>query len=373
MTVTRKLFTLVTPPLDALRRNREDPYHFTREKIARNLFNYTLIDSYKQFKHENQPYPFVMPSMLRPGSVANFKEFSLQNSAFVILMDGTMPKKLRKHFRFRDGNRLCKENLLEVAPDLPGLEKYTWRARFSNHKGFDALVRMLLPMDYSLLVQRRPSNGEVWPFELSHFHVKIERLLDNAIRSLAIHLNYLERGLYERGEAFVDLLEKKFFEYFNFHHNASGRRCAAALAAQLLARENISSTIYVSSQQTRCLTFLTTFDQNDTIAVEQYILLDMEEVLLSKLKTWGERHSIDIKNDFLVGNTYSSKKMLFRARYEHTEAGSPSPNGQLKSDVNFREKWVRLKDEALVPVNPAQSSHIACSLIYRRSGVGGAG
>ena len=367
MTASRELFTLVTPDPKELLRNREDPYFFTRERITRNLLNYTLIDSFKTFQKDRVPYPFVSPSMLRPGSVANSKEFSLQNSALVILMNETIPQKLRKHFRFRMGNRLCKENLVEVAPDLPGLDKYKWSMRLSNHKDFDTLMKMLLPLDYALLVQSRSQSGDIWPFELTHFHVKIERLLDNAIRSLAVSLNYLERGLYEQGEAFVDLLEKKFFEYFNFYHNASGRRCAAALATQLLAREKISATIYVASQQTRCLTLLTTSAQSEEVAIEQYILLDMDHDLLKQLKVWGNKQSIDINKDFLVGSGIRSRKMLFRVRYEHTEAGRRSLDGQLKPSINSREKWIRLKDEALIPIDPEQSATITCSLVYRRT------
>ena len=367
MTAAQELFTLVTPDPKERLRNREDPYFFTRERVARNLLNYTLIDSYHKFNHDNLPYPFVHPSTLRPGSVANSKEFALQNSALVILMNGNIPKRLRKHFRFREGNRLCKENLIEVAPDLPGLAHYRCPMRFSNHEGFDTLMRMLFPLDYALFLQNQAQDGETWPFELTHFHVRIERLLDNAIRSLAIQLNYLERGLYERGEAFVDLLEKKFFEYFNFYHNASGRRCAAALTAQLLARENIEATIYVSSQQTRCLTFFTTSKQNEEIAIEQYMLLNMDYDLLKQLKAWGRKQFIDIKKDFLVGNSTRSRKMLFRVRYEHTEAGRCSPNNRLKPGIDPREKWIRVKEEALVSTNPEQSATIHCSLVYRQA------
>ena len=367
MTVNRELFKLVTPdPVESLHK-REDAYFFTRQRISRNLIHHTLIDSCQNFDREHVPYPFVTPNMLRPGTAANSKEFSLQNSALVILLNGSMPNKLRKHFRFREGNRLCKENLLEVAPDLPELNKYKWRMRLSNHKDFDTLMKLLFPLDYALLIQSRSENVDTWPFELTHFHVKIERLLDNAIRSLALHLNYLERGLYERGEKYVDLLEKKFFEYFNFYHNASGRRCASALATQLLAREKIPATIYVASQQTRCLTQLTTNGQDEQISIEQYILLNMDHELLKELKKWGRKNSLDIKKDFIVGKSARSRKMLFRVRFEHTEAGKPSAHGRVKAGINSREKWIRLKDESLIAINQEQESTISCSLVYRRS------
>ena len=366
MTITRESFTLVTPDPKTLLHHQEDPYLYTRERIAQNLLHYALIDSYKNFNAHRQPYPFVSPNLLRPGSASNSREFTLQNSALIILLNGAIPIKLRKHFRFRSGNRLCKENLVEVAPDLSEMDRYKWPMRFSNHTGFDTLMKILMPLDYALLVQSSPSNEEAWPFELTHFHVKIERLLDNAIRSLAVHLNYLERGLYEHGEIFVDLLEKKFFEYFNFHHNASGRRCAAALAAQLLAREKIEATIFVCSQQTRRLTFLTTSSQSGEIAIEQHILLDVDRTLLKDLQAWGKKQSVDIKGDFLLEGQAKSKVALFRASYEHTEAGRCSPDGLLRPSLNPREKWIRIRDEALISVNPKQHSTITCPLVYRR-------
>ena len=368
MITHRELFTLITEEPEITLQNRKDPYFFTRERIARNLLNYTLIDSYKKFNAKRTPYPFVAASSLRPGTMSNSKEFVLQNSALVILLNSAMPTKLRKHFRFREGNRLCKENIHEVAPDLPGLDTYKWPMRFSNHVGFDTLMQLLLPLDFALLVQSKPQPGETWPFELTHFHVKIERLLDNAIRGLAIYLNYLERGLYEQGEAFVDVLEKKFFEYFNFYHNASGRRSAAALAAQLLAREKIASTIYVSSQQTCRLTSLTTSSENENISIEQYILLNLaDNDFFNQLKIWSKKQNIDIRKDFLLKAKGQEKVALFRVRFEHTEVGRPSPDGQKKPTLNPREKWIRVKDEALISVNPQQTASIGCSLVYRRT------
>ncbi|MEO5349124.1 MAG: hypothetical protein H7836_05715 [Magnetococcus sp. YQC-3] len=363
--MTKDSFSLIPSRPETVLRNQQDPYLYTRERITRNLISHTLIDSFKNFCTHGVPYPFVSPSMLRPGSVTNAKEYDLQNSGLVILLSETIPEKLRKNFRFREGNRLCKENLLEVAPDLSEMDQYKWSMRHSNHKNFDALLKMLLPLDYALLVQHVP-NGESWPFELTHFHVKVERLLDNAIRGLAIYLRYLNRSLYEQGEEHVDLLEKKFFEYFNFYHNASGRRCAAALAAQLLAWKKIPATIFIASQQTRRLTLLTTSNVSEEVQVEQYLLLRMDAELSNQLITSGKKWPIDIQNDFFLQCADQSNIALMRARYEHTEAGRPIPADQPVRTLNPREKWIRLKDEALIPIHPRQTATIGCSLAYRR-------
>ena len=216
MTTHREDFTLIKEEPKITLKNRKNPYFFTRERIARNLLNYTLIDSYQKFNAKRTPYPFVSVGSLRPGTMSNSKEFFLHNSALVILLNGTMPTKLRKHFRFREGNRLCKENILEVAPDLPGLDKYKWPMRFSNHAGFDTLMQILFPLDFALLVQSKPQTGGTWPFELTHFHVKIERLLDNAIHGLAVYLNYLEEDCMSRAKPLLIRWRKSFLNILIF-------------------------------------------------------------------------------------------------------------------------------------------------------------
>ncbi|MBF0161724.1 MAG: hypothetical protein HQL88_05500 [Magnetococcales bacterium] len=370
MTSSKESCALILPNKEIMLRNRQDPYHFTRERVARALIQHTLIGSYHNFAARGLPYPFVAPSTLRPGAAANSKEFELQNSALVILVNGTVEDKLRKSFRFRESNRLCKENLQEVAPDLPELGRYKWSMRHSNHEGFDALLKMLSPLDYALLVQRG-GEGESWPFGVSHFHVKVERSLDNAIRGLGLFLRYLERSLYEYGDEYVDILEKKFFEYFNFCHNASGRHCAAALAAQLLAWKRIPATVFISSQQTRRLTFLTTSDNSEEIQVEQYLLLNLDSERSDALLAAGKKWPVDVKSDFLLPGLEGSHVAVLRVRFEHTEAGRPEQGekqGEQKVRIlNPREKWIRLKDEALVSLHGQQAAAIGCALVYRRT------
>lgn len=368
MTVTKNGFKLDIPNRETLLSARNNPYFFTQEKIVHTLIHHALIDSCKKFYTRGLPYPFVSPNLLRPGTPTNTKEFDLQNSALVILLDEPIPDRLRKNFRCREGNRLYKENLLAVAPDLPEMQRYKWSMRHSNHKGFDGLLKMLLPLDYALLVQR-VENGDSWPFELTHFHVKVERLLDSAIRGLAHYLRYLERSLYEQGESYVDLLEKKFFEYFNFYHNASGRHCAAVLAAQLLAWKKMSATIFISSQQTRRLTVLTTSKTSEEVLIEQYILLKVDDTLSDQLISCGKKWPVEIQKDFLIQNPDQPTLAVLRARYEHTEAGRPPPDGQTVRTLNPREKWIRLKEEALIPINPKQTATIGCSLVYSRPSV----
>ena len=81
MTVSKESFTLIPPDKEILLLNQQDPYHFTRERIARTLIQYALIDSHENFITRGIPYPFVAPNTLRPGAPVNSKEFELMERA----------------------------------------------------------------------------------------------------------------------------------------------------------------------------------------------------------------------------------------------------------------------------------------------------
>ncbi len=369
MTKIRKPFTAIPMDESVLQELQRDPFLAARDQLGKFLIRYTLIDSYDNFRTARSPYPFVPISSLRPGTVAPAKEYDLQNNALVIFLDSELPIKLRKHFRCREGNLVRKSRLADVAPDLPGLDNFQHSHRFTHHERFEELLRLLLPLDYALVIQKTPNkDGVNHSFELTHFHVKIERLMDNALRGLGVYLNYFKRGLYERGDSFIDAFEKKFYEYFNFYHNAAGRRSAAALAAQLFARERIPATVYVASQQTRRLTLLTTSSENQEVTVEQYLLLRLNKKIFKNLKSWGKEQDLSIQRHFMV-NPHKKKQgvFVFRAGYEHTPAARPSRDGSLKSELNSREKWIRLVDERLIPIREGETTQIGYPMVYRRS------
>ncbi|MEO5377205.1 MAG: hypothetical protein H7832_05410 [Magnetococcus sp. DMHC-6] len=367
MSLDRELFTKRAFDPEEFQKRQQNPFLIARDRILWILIQYTLIESYHIFLKEREPYPFVQPAMLKPGAVSTIREYTLHRSGLVTLIDGILPERLRKHFHVRSGNRVLKKNIVEVAPDLPELSAYSTASRKVSNKGFDALLRMLLPLDYTLLIQGLEENN-VKEFHLTNFHVKIERIIDNAIRSLGIHLNYLERDLYEKGEIFIDALEKKFFEYYSFYHNAAGRRSAAALATQLLTREKLIGSVFINSQQDRRLTVLTTSGESQETHIEQYLLLLLPPEHLKALKIWGRRQNIDIIKHYQIAKyKFNSGVFLFRVRYQHTEAGSPTPDGTTRKNFSFRDKWIRLKDEAIIPIVMTETTEIGYQAVYRRN------
>ncbi|MBF0454153.1 MAG: hypothetical protein HQL72_04955 [Magnetococcales bacterium] len=346
-------------------------YHCTRERITLLLIRNTLIESLQRFNQENEPYPFVHPHRLRPGTVSSSKEYHLHNSALVLLLSGHLPAKLRKHFRCRPGNRMRMSNLMDVAPDLLSLKNYNPQQRYSTHPDFDQLIQRLLPLDFSLLIQQTlDQERHESVYELTHFHVKIERILDSALRSMGIFLNYLEKDLYEKGDGFVELLEKKFFEYFNFHHNSAGRRSAATLAAQLLARENQAGTVFITSQQDRRLTLFSTTQNSSSLLrkthIVHYTLLALNKEQAVQLKKWGREVGLSINRDYRVARQPDAEIFILKTRFEHTPAASPSQDGLLRAGINRREKWVRLVAEEIISIKPSCPDVIHFPCVYAK-------
>ncbi|MGN7611118.1 hypothetical protein ACQZV8_03430 [Magnetococcales bacterium HHB-1] len=356
------------PSLKTLEESDESsPYSLSREKITRLLIKYSLIDSYEKFGHSNTPYPFVHPMRLRPGTASTIKEYALHNSALMILLDGSLPRKLHKHFRCRRANRIRKKRIQEAAPDIVGLENYQGAGRYVEHESFDDLVRMLLPLDYALLVQNpRKANppGNLSSFQLTHFNVKIEQITNNALREMGVYLGYLKGRLYDKGEDFVETLERKFFEYFSFYHNAAGRKSAAALATQLLFKSKQTSTVYISSQQDRRLTLFSTQKGDADIKICQYLLLCLNSQELSELKSWGIENGLDLERDFLVDQSASHGVVVLRVRYSHTEDGLPTPDGEMREELNPQRKWIRLEEETIIPLESSLHQEIDYPVAY---------
>ncbi len=356
-----KTFNLLPPEREilTLHAKASPKYLSARTIITRHLINYTLIESFHKFQNAEQPYPFVKHASLKPGSVTPIKEYSLE---------GSLPKKLRKHFRCRRANRVRKKTIAEVAPDLPGLENYDGAGRNVHHPAFNSLASMLLPLDYALLIQDEDHISEMDEpvFRLTNFHVKIEQLTDNALRALGIQLNYLERRLYERGERFVEAMEKKFFEYFNFYHNAAGRKSAAALASQLLAQEKQIGVVFMASQQDRRLTLLSSHKKDQDVHIEQYVLLRISPKQHGHLTAWCNEQGLDFDQHYVAARTARHAIVVLKVTYEHTEAAKPSPDGLLKTNINLRKKWVQLREQSLIPLDSNAVPRIEFPVAYRR-------
>jgi len=321
-----------------------DAYAAGQERLTRLLVQHSLIDSFFNFTSDGKPYPFTPADQVLPHTSSMRGEYRHQNAALMFAIDGTMPRPLNKHFRLRASNRVTWRNLQRMAPEID-LSDFKAAHCQTDDEAFAALLSRLLPLDFALVAERLSSGRGrgPGPLELTHMHVKVERLTDNAIKDLGKRLGYIERRLFERGEDYVEALEAKFFEYYGFSGNASGRKGAAAMAAQLLAMHGGRFSVFVSGQEDCRLTVLSEVD-----GVTQYLLVQVAGAELEAFNArLGEAGGLDIADYAVAGSADGPRVLIYRVKLEHTAAARPV--GRRRPDRALLEPWLAIAEEAIVP------------------------
>lgn len=329
-----------------------DPYLSGRQRVTDLLIGYSLIDSFFKFTSEGKPYPFPEPDELLPHNTFRRTEYGQQNPVLMAMVDGQLPRPLNRHFRLRSSNKVRWRNIQRLAPDLD-LSDFKASQCQMNDADFDSLLTRLLPLDYALMAERLPDAKKKAPapLELTHMHVKVERLTDNAIKDLGKQLGYIERRLFERGEDYVEALEAKFFEYYGFTSRASGRKSAAAMAAQLLGNHNNRFCVFVAGQEDCRLTVL---DEGETIT--QYLLVRLSGNELDAFKARTARLNVEDPSVYALNGIDSGPQIvLFRLLLERTDAARP--NDRRRPDRDLLQPWLRVAEQAILP-QPGQSAPI---------------
>lgn len=332
--------TVIPLPL----RTSEDLFLAGRRRMVEFLLGYSLIESHLSFVRARKPYPFVERDCVLPGAALPKGEHRYQNTAFVILLDGTMPESLIKHFRLRKSNRVTAANLRRMGTGL-AMDEIRPEALELGSAECDGILRLLLPIDYALLAERPRPGGAL---HLSHAHVKIERLTDIAVRQLALDLGYIERRLFERSEDYADALEAKFYEYYGFPANASGRKSAAAMAAQMLAGAGCRFAVLLANQDDCRITVL-----DEGPLVTQYMLLrldrDDSDQLLRAARAAGTG---DPSPYVVLRDGRNAPIVLYRVDFVR---GAPA-RGNRRSDADrlLRQPWLEIVDERILRV-PAEA------------------
>ena len=319
-----------------------------RRRLIELLIEHTLIGSYGEFEQAKRPYPFVQPDALMPETGARSIERSHQRTALVFAVDGELPDSLNKHFRLRALNRVTWRNIQRLAPELDLSDYKVSDSRFDS-PAIETLLTKLLPLDYALLIEQVALEGEdQGVFAVSHLHVKVERLTDNAIKDLGRKLGYIDRRLFERGEDYVEALENKFYEYHGFASNASGRKSAAAMATQLLAATGLGFVVCVASQEDNRLTVL-----DDSDRITQYLLLQSSAAVHGAFRTALNDAGIDDASPYIVAEDAGGGPiLLLRARFERTRAALETTREKRDKDVS--KPWLELAEESLV-ARPGQA------------------
>jgi hypothetical protein len=318
-----------------------DAYGAARLGLTERLVRYTLFESWHGFARHGMPFPFIQRTLLLPNTGAPVLEHPYQNTAFMVMIDGALPRALVKHFRLRQSNRVTWSNIQQLAPHLDVADYRADHCQFSSPEIYRLLTK-LSTLDYALLIQR-PDGEAPSPSVLTHMHVKVERLTDNAIKDLGKALGYIDRRLFERGEDYVDALEAKFFEYYGFSANASGRKSAAAMAAQLLSGRCPRFSVFVAAQDDCRLTVL---DESDRIT--QYLLIRLEGAAAARLRTAAAAAGDpDLEVFSLFGSSAEQPIVLYRLGLRRTSAARPGKGQPI--DRSLSAPWLEIADEAVLP------------------------
>lgn len=340
-------------PLDAAL--RQDAYAQVRRQLTDFLLRHALIGSYHDHSRLRRPYPFLdARAALSTAFAPSGAERSLQRSAFVLLVDGGVPRALNKHLRRRPSTRLTWSNLQRFAPDLD-LAGFKTAHALADSPEFESLLAKVVGLDYALLIER--SEADV-PFALTHFHVKVDRRTDLALAEFGRRLGYVERRLFERGEDFVEALEGKFFEYHGFGANASGRKSAAAIAAQLLAGLDARFTVLLASQADGRLTLL---DERD--GVQQHMLVRLSGASRAAFDAALAAHAAD-PAAFVVAEEGGDPIVLYRLRFRRTPAAQPQAPRTPERDL--AAPWLEVAEQAVLPVTSGAGRVIPFAWAERR-------
>ncbi|MGD9537845.1 MAG: hypothetical protein AB7P52_17455 [Alphaproteobacteria bacterium] len=310
-----------------------------RARLTELLIRTCLIESYHSFLAHGKPYPFPPPKSLKPGVSAAAIEHPFQRPALVFLVDGQVPAGLNKHIRMRRRNEVSAGNLARLAPYFDHA-LFRLAALTLDAPGFDPLFAALLRFDYALVMQMEAPAR----YALTHMHVKVERLTDNALGEFGRSLGYIERRLFERGEAYVEAIEAKYYEYFGFPPNASGRRTAAAMAAQLMAARGIGFAIFASCQEDCRLTMI---DDGDGIEHTVLALLP-ERTLTQRLK------GVSLDRYRVAGHGKDQVVVIHRSRFRRTEEARPPAQATSRyrpdAHLGLDRPWLALESEEVLPL-----------------------
>jgi hypothetical protein len=317
-------------------------YDSLREDLTRYLVEFSLVDSYNNFLKVDEPYPFVEKRELKPRAKVVERENGLINSFIVVFAEGTAPQEMKKYLRHFDNNKVTKENLAELK--LTGLnvaDRFQKQQKYFETSQFYVLLRSLLKVDYALLIQRDAAVKTKNRYLLSHYHVRIDWLLDAAAEALGKELRYVSKELYEKGEEYAQLMVERLFEYYSFHHSVSGRRTAAMLAAQLLRQGPLYGTVYVSSSESRTMTRLS------EKGVSKYALIQLDKTQIAAIESHPNGDPA-FRRRFLIHETETHGVAVLQVVYAYNEHSKAPVDGRLrdlKSDVN----WLRVRNQLLVP------------------------
>ncbi len=334
-------FWSVREELSQANRLRRSYYELLRDELDQQLIQHALIDSYTNFRNRKVKYPFVEKRELKPRARIPDLEYECQNVFLVIFVEDTIPSENKKYIRFFDVNKTTKANLLQ-SKTLPLANKIDRNQKFLDSAHFSNFLKILLPVDYALLIQRNPAGKTRSRYSLSHFHVRIDWPIADAAEDLAISLKYISKDLFEKGDKYAEDIQKKFFEYYGLPLMAGGRRTAAIVAAQYMKRIPCISTIYAGSSESRALLRISERGPSRSVLMK-FTATEMEKI--------AEENNMapqTFKKNYVVARENKSGICIFQATYSPTDQSRFPDDGKLR-DLKPDLSWLTIGGQHILP------------------------
>jgi hypothetical protein len=350
-------FWSVREELSQTSRLRRSYYELLRDEMDQHILQYALIDSYANFRNRRLTYPFVEKRELKPRARIPGIEHKPQNAFLVLFVEDTIAEAHKKYIRFLNVNKTIKKNLL-VYESLPLAGKFERSQKYLESANFIDLLKLLLPMDYALLIQRDPASKRKDRYNLSHFHVRIDWPIADAAEDLACNLRYISQDLYEKGDKYAEDIQKKFFEYYCMPVMIGGRRTAAIVASQYMKRIPCITTVYAGSSESRALIRIS------ERGVSKAILMKFTDGELDQIAEAGNLAPRTFKKNYVVAREKKDGICIFQATYDITNHARSPDDGKLreiKPDLN----WLSVGGQHILP-KPGVWSYppLALNLIY---------
>lgn len=327
--------------LSRLEKVRRSIYEALRDELEEYLLQYGLVESYQNFVDHHVPYPFVEKRELKPRARIPDVEYELHSRFLIIFVEDRIPSAYKKYIRFFDENKVTKENLLR-SETVQLSKKYFRNIKFFESTHFSDFLKVMLPVDYALLIRRDPTVKARNRYSLSHFHIRIDWPIADAAEDLARELRYISKDLYEKGEAYAEEIQKKFFEYYGFPLTSGGRRTAAMVAAQFLKRVPCISTVYVGSSESRALYRIS------ERGVSKYILMRLSNTDIEDIAESHNGQAETFKKNYLIAEQDDGGTVIFQATYDRTSHARPPEDGKLR-ELNSEYFWMTVTNQNILP------------------------
>jgi hypothetical protein len=327
--------------LSHVERLRRSYYELLRDELDQFLLQHALIDSYENFSAHHISFPFVEKREMKPRGRIPDREYEAQNAFLVIFVEDAVLPEHKKYIRYFDVNKTTKQNLLRFKT-ISLSEKFDRNWKYLESIYFRSFLKIMLPVDYALLIQGDSSSRTKNRYGLTHFHVRIDWPITEAAEDMARGLRYISKDIFEKGDKYAEDIQKKFFEYYGLPVMVGGRRTAAIVAAQYLKRIPGISTIYVGSSESRALIRISERGISKSVLIKRSIKELNEIAEANKLTPQTFR------KNYIVAREKRCGICIFQASYTNSYHAREPEDGklrELKPDLH----WLTVGEQHILP------------------------